>query len=98
VTYEASTAVEPAPSALEFAVTLAGNPVVDGSLRVRVALASTSLPAEVSVVDIRGRVVARAAALPGEHVIALGSALAPGVYHVRLVQGGRMAVARAVVL
>jgi hypothetical protein len=94
VTYQPAVAVD-APF-VSFAVSLARNPVVDGALRVRVSFAAGSEPAEVSVVDIRGRIVARAAASPG--VLTLGRALAPGVYLVRLVQGTRVAVARAVVL
>jgi len=98
VTYEASTAVEPGLPPVALAVALARNPVVDGSLRVRLSLASPGQAAEVSVVDVRGRVVARAAASSGEQTLELARGLAPGVYLVRLVQGGKAAVARAVVL
>ena len=95
VTFLPPVGVEPAGPAGALAIALARNPVVDGRLRVRLSL-PTEQPAEVSVIDVRGRVVARAAVGPGEHALARG--LAPGVYHVRLVQGSRVAVARAVVL
>ena len=90
-------AVEPpGSSGIALAVALARNPASGGTLRVLVALASSTEPAELSLVDVRGRVVAHVAASAGE--LTLGRGLAPGVYHVRLVQGGRVAVARAVVL
>jgi hypothetical protein len=55
--------------------------------------------AELEVVDLQGRRVFRhviEATEVGTHVITLTSSLAPGVYHVRLIQGGRSVSRRMV--
>jgi hypothetical protein len=63
--------------------------------------AAHALPASLEVLDVAGRrVLARdlGSVAPGRHVVALGSKLAPGVYLVRLRQGGQLAVTRGVVM
>ena len=70
-----------------------------GEARVAFTLASKE-PARLEVLDVSGRRVAtrEVSGAPGEHVVALGGTrLAPGVYVVRLTQGGKTATARAVV-
>ena len=70
-----------------------------GEARVAFTLASKE-PARLEVLDVSGRRVAtrEVSGAPGEHVAALGGTrLAPGVYVVRLTQGGQTATARAVV-
>jgi len=60
---------------------------------------ATSEPATLTVVDVRGRTVARheVGATPGPHAVDLGGGIAPGVYWLRLAQGDAVRQTRGVV-
>jgi hypothetical protein len=61
----------------------------------------TAEPAAVALMDLSGRIVARykVDARPGSHVINLDSGgMAPGIYLVRLTQGGRSATRKVCVV
>jgi len=78
------------------------NPMTSGGLRVALALRDES-PARLEVVDVTGRVLMakQVGALgPGAHVLDLGDGgeLRPGIYFLRLTQGGSQVRSRAAVL
>jgi hypothetical protein len=58
-------------------------------------------PATLELLDVTGRRVRRQAVGTlgaGRHVVDLGSGLKPGLYFIRLTQGGNQRVARATVI
>jgi hypothetical protein len=81
---------------------LSPNPAVKGVAEVSFSLADGS-PADLSVFDIAGRAVEShdlALLGPGAHALTIGgrTKLAPGLYRVRIRQGGRTATRSVIVV
>ncbi len=88
------------PAPFTLALGVQPNPARRGRLELSFTLPEAA-PVRIEVLDVSGRLVAHEveAMLPaGAHLRSVGAALAPGVYMVRLVQGGRSIVQRAVVM
>jgi hypothetical protein len=98
LTYLPAVGVPPTGPAM-LALAPLGNPARGGNaVRVRIVLAGAQA-ARLSLHDVRGRVLAvRVVTEDGVAEIAPAARLAPGVYLVKLEQGGQSATARAVVL
>jgi hypothetical protein len=96
-----TTAVGP-PQAIAFALEgVRPNPTAGRALKVAFSL-PTALPARLEVLDVMGRLVTRrdvGSLGAGSHVVdlAAGRTLAPGLYLVRLRQGGNARVTRVAV-
>jgi hypothetical protein len=100
MTYIPSVAVDPAAVRPTLSLAPARQPSRAGEFALRFTLA-TSEPAALTVFDIRGRALHSRSVGdfgPGAHLTTLEANLRPGIYLVRLEQGGRTARARAVVL
>lgn len=96
---DASTAVGPAPNAVPRTLAVRGlRPLAGGQVRVLLSLPAAGA-ADAELVDLAGRRVdarSLAGAGAGDHVLALGEGLAPGMYFVRVTQAGAAASAKAV--
>jgi hypothetical protein len=93
LTYVPTVGVAPSSGMLSLAPI--GNP--GSTVRMRVSLAS-SAAARLTLHDVRGRLLATREIHAGGIVDLAHAKLAPGVYLVKLEQGGHLATARAVVL
>jgi hypothetical protein len=99
LTYVPNVAVDPAP-ALRLALAPVRQPSRGRELALRFTLPGSGT-AELSVFDVRGRLISTLAVGDqgaGTHVANLGNGLRPGVYLVRLAQGAGAVTTRAVVL
>ena len=98
-TYTPNVGVPPASPVAALGLAPLANPVRSGSaLRLRYD-AAPGEPARLALIDIRGRVLAaREVSGTGIAELAPAQRLSPGIYLVRLEQGARSVVARAVVL
>jgi hypothetical protein len=94
---------DPAPGQLALAIRgVTPNPAVDARFRVEFSLRDGS-PASLELMDVAGRALASrqvGTMGPGRHSLDLsdGRALAPGIYFLRLTQGGSEVRSRAAVL
>ena len=87
------------PSTDGFAL-LSARPIAGVAPGVEIAFTiDRDAPGDLTLIDIAGRVQGRAGLAglgAGSHTLRLGSALAPGMYFVRLAHGGRIASAKVV--
>jgi len=85
------------PESLEFAIEAARPNPTAGPITLAFVLPAAA-PATLELIDVSGRrVLSREVAGAGRQVLRLEESLAPGVYVVRLTQGGRAVTARVVV-
>lgn len=87
------------PAPFGFALGVTPNPALHGRFAVQLTL-PVAAQSSLEVIDVGGRMIRRdvQTLAAGTHVREIGGVLAPGVYLVRLTQGERIAVCRAVVI